>query len=811
MRISSALCVILAGMATTVMGDPGTLTVAVDKPGAAISPMLYGLMTEEINHSYDGGLYAELIQNRIFKDSPTQPAHWSVVQSNGAAGGIALDQSDPVNKIALTTSLRLDITAVGANQRVGVTNDGYWGIPVWPKTQYRASFYAKSSADFSGPLNVSIDSADGQTVFASASVPAITPMWKKYDVTLTTGDVPTSADNRFVISAASKGSIWFNLVSLFPPTFNDRPNGNRIDLMQLLGGLQPAFLRFPGGNYLEGDTVAERFNWLTTIGPLEDRPGHQGPWRYRSSDGLGLLEFLEWCEDLKMEPVLAVYAGYSLRHVHVNPGADLEPFVQEDLNEIEYCIGDQSTKWGQQRAKDGHPEPFTIHYVEIGNEDWFDRAGYEGRFAQIFDAIRAKYPQLKLIATAPVRSRRADVVDDHYYHSPRQMEQLAHRYDNASRNGPKIFVGEWASQEGKPTPDLNSALGDAAFLTGLERNCDLVIMSCYAPLLVNVNRGASQWGTNLIGYNAIASFGSPSYYAQKMFSQNRGDVMLPVQIEGISTPPDDTPAPHGAVGVGTWDTHAEFKDIKVTAGDKVLYQTDFSHGSDDWKLGEGDWKVTDGAIEQTSDRENCTAAVGDPNWTDYTYNVKARKIDGGEGFLILFHLRDSGNYFWWNIGGWGNTRSQLEISRNGAREAFGPSANFTIEPDKWYDLRIEVAGRQIKCYADDKLITEATIQSNPPVAPLYATASRVNVGGDVILKVVNVTGNSQPMDIELQGVGAVGKSATVQVLSGQPTDVNSVDAPEKIVPQRQDISDAAASFSHEFPPYSVTVMRLSAK
>src|SRR4030095_5154947 len=196
----------------------------------------------------------------------------------------------------------------------------------------------------------------------------------------------------------------------------------------------------------------------------------------------------------------------------------LEPYVQEALDEIEYVIGDATTKWGGERAKHGHPAPFKLEYVEVGNEDFFDRSrSYDGRFAQFYDAIKAKYPQLQVISTMPVQSRRPDLIDDHAYLSPRSMLRAVPRYHDYDRSAPKIFFGEWATQDGTPTPTLRAALSDAAWLTGLQQDADVVIMNCYAPLLVNVNRNASQWGTHLLGYDAAHSFGSPSYYAQVMF------------------------------------------------------------------------------------------------------------------------------------------------------------------------------------------------------------------------------------------------------------------------------------------------------
>ena len=244
--------------------------------------------------------------------------------------------------------------------------------------------------------------------------------------------------------------------------------------------------------------------------------------------------------------MLAVYAGYSLdsyhnpNRQHVAPGTALQPFVQDALDEIEFLTGATTTKWGAARARLGHPLPFALHYVEIGNEDGFDASGsYDARFAQFYDAIKAKYPHLQIIATAggkdsvgareKVTLRKPDLIDEHYYASPRQMEADAHRYDRYDRSGPKIFVGEWASQDGRPTPNLNSMMGDAAWLTGIERNADIVPLECYAPLFVNINPGASQWGTNLIGYDALNSYGSPSYYLQAVFAHNVGDVVVPIQ------------------------------------------------------------------------------------------------------------------------------------------------------------------------------------------------------------------------------------------------------------------------------------------
>src|SRR5215469_10314387 len=505
--ISCGALVVCAALA--VAQKPLTLTIHADQPTTPVSPTLYGLMTEEINYSYEGGLYAEMVKNRTFRADWSGVLDWYLVEQGNSQAKMTADSTTGPSE-ALKSSLRIEIAQADAQNQAGVINTGWWGFALKPNTEYKGSFYAKTAAADIGPVTVSL-----------------------------------------VVTAGHAGALWLQQVSLFPPTYKNTPNGFRTDIMEKLAAMHPQFLRFPGGNYLEGDRIVDRFDWKKTVGPLVDRPGHPSPWNYWSTDGMGLLEFLEWCEDLNMQPVLAVYAGYSLGGQHVNPGADLDPYVQDAVDEIEYVTGGPGTKWGGERVKDGHPAPFKLTYVEIGNEDWFDRSGsYDGRFTQIYKAIKAKYPDLQLIATAPVKSVKPDVLDEHYYVRATQNFHSANHYDTpeggsaapaqwdnghydkADRNGPKIFVGEWATREGSPTPNMGAALGDAAWMTGLERNSDLIVMASYAPLFVNVNPGGMQWTTDLIGYDAGKSYGSPAYWAQVMFASHIGDHTLASQAEG---------------------------------------------------------------------------------------------------------------------------------------------------------------------------------------------------------------------------------------------------------------------------------------
>jgi len=804
---SCTVAFLLASVASA-QGEDAHLTILANQAGHTISRNFYGLMTEEINHAYDGGLYGELVQNRALADDPNFPVHWSIKGAPGRA--LSLEHGD-IPGTALTSYLRLDAAAAGPGREVGAANEGYWGIPVWPKQTYHASLYAKSPGS-KGPLFLRIESATGQ-VLGEAVIPSVGTEWRQYQATLPIRADAASTDNRFVVAAEAPGEYDLTQVSLFPPTFHNRPNGNRSDIMALIGGMRPSFLRLPGGNYLEGVSIADRFDWKKTLGDIAGRPGHQGPWGYRSSDGLGLLEFLEWTEDLKMEPLLAVYAGYSLGSEYVSQdgqrvpaGPQLVPYVNDALDEIEYVAGGVNTKWGARRALDGHPAPFPLHYVEIGNEDGFDTShSYDARFAQFYDAIKARYPSLQIIATTGVTSRKPDVMDDHYYRSAAAMAGDTHHYDGYDRSGPKIFVGEWASVEGNPTPTLQAALGDAAWLTGLEANSDLVVMESYAPLLVNVNKGASQWGTNLIGYDALHSFGSPSYWVQRLFADNTGERTVPSQL----TEPPRPPAPpfHGAVGVGTYGTEAEFSDIKVTRGDETLLAPDLSSGVSAWQADAGTWSADGGVLRQTGDANGTAITIGDPAWTDYTLHLRARKTGGREGFLIDFHALGADGHWTWNIGGWGNSRTVIQHVQGNDWAEVGESKPLSVETNRWYNIDVDVADGLVRCYLDGALVL-STKETTPFVDPLYSAVSYETKHGDLFVKVVNFGTSAEQVGIDIQGTEAFAPIARGWVITGARADQNSVIRPLDVAPKPVTLTGIGPNFSATFPANSVTVFRL---
>lgn len=550
-----------------------TLTLNLDKAERTVSPTLYGLMTEEINFAYEGGLYAQLLRDvamRELQEAPRgqqgqqrrrmgapKPRTWIPTDTSNVTVRfvnnelVIKNSATQISNTRFTRHNALNIKTTKANE--GVTNGGFWGIRVDPASTYTGSIYAKGN----GTMTLALISTDKKQVFSKQTIQLSSNDFAQKDIHFTTSnDFTATKDAVFAVTFSGAGEYEIAYPVLFPNNSKDTKlmkdvNVFRKDIMDMMVEMHPKFLRFPGGNYLEGNKFNERWDWKRTLGPLTDRPGHQSPWGYWSTDGMGLLEFLCWAEQCGGEPILGVFAGYVLNGDYVE-GDALEPFIQEALDEIEYVIGGPETKWGARRIQDGHAKPFPLHYVEIGNEDFFDRSGsYSHRFEQFYAAIKAKYPQLQIISTQDEKTLRAnsndpqglkvDVIDEHYYRNTEGMYRAAQQYDSYDRNGPKIFCGEWASREGDPTTNMNAALGDAAWMTCMERNSDILVAHCYAPLFVNVsqegadNRYAGmQWKSDLIGYDAFSAFGSPSYYAQCMFASYLGDKV--VMIDGADIP-----------------------------------------------------------------------------------------------------------------------------------------------------------------------------------------------------------------------------------------------------------------------------------
>jgi alpha-L-arabinofuranosidase len=516
-------------------GGGSVVNVATGTTGATVSPNLFGAFMEDINYGGEGGIYNDEVRNSGFNDSTNALNSWAAVAGSGVTDALTSDTTTGPTS-ALTQSGKLRITSgVSSSARAGISNAGYFGVAIAPSTSYTVQFYAKASSGFTGPLTVDLESTTG-TVYASATISSITSSWAEYTATLTTGpSAPTSSTNLFVIStnsaSANGKTLWFGATYLFPPSYLGAPNHLRIDLMQKLAALKPAVFRVPGGNYLEGNNYATRFEWSNTIGPVQDRPGHyNSAWGYWSTDGMGLDEYLQMAEEVGASPILAIYAGYTLNG-NSDTGTTLTNDVTDAVNELHYVLDPTTTSWGAERAANGHAAPYNVNYVEIGNEDY--GSSYATRYPLFYNAIHAAFPSLQFIAAGSnTGGSPYNVLDDHHYNSPSWFEANSGYYNSWTRGSSTVFVGEYASNEGSPTNDMNSALGDASWLLGLERNSDLVTMSSYAPLWVNVN--GHQWTPDLIGFNNTTSYGSPSYWAQVILGQNRGTTVVSDTVSGAS-------------------------------------------------------------------------------------------------------------------------------------------------------------------------------------------------------------------------------------------------------------------------------------
>lgn len=533
------------------------ISVRADKPGITISPNLWGIFFEELNYAGQGGIYAQYVRDGTFKWPSTQkrpfgwwfyfgpggdyalnngirPAGWHLALENGARGRLSVDYNHPLN-MANTVCARVDVYrhVPAVNDGVSLINSGFWGMNFRKSARYNLTFYARRSPGMGSTLKVELLGSHG-AVLASKIVRGVNSRWSKFSTQMvSSGNDP---QGRLAIFPQGHGVLFLDLVSLFPcATWRHQTNGFRPYLMRMLRRLHPSFVRFPGGNYIEGDSLPDSFSWQKTVGPLSGRPGHWSPWGYWCTDGLGYLEMLELCQDLHATALFGFNCGISLGANDVVPMDKMGPWVRSAAAAIQYTTAPLADKWGARRAADGHPTPFHLGWLEIGNESWgqLDKP-YAKRYAVFSDSLHKKFPGIKLIYSGTPKLSKApiQIVDQHFYNSPKWFWTHRNMFNQMSRSGPKILVGEYAVTRRCGHGNLRAALAEAAFMSGIEKNSDLVRMACYAPLLVNVHY--RQWNPDLIEFDGHRACGTPSYWVQEMFATNRCSRMLSLRL---SSPP----------------------------------------------------------------------------------------------------------------------------------------------------------------------------------------------------------------------------------------------------------------------------------
>lgn len=501
---------------------------------------LFGIFFEEINHAGAGGLWAELVSNRGFEaggqHSPSLIDPWSVIGDESSLS-VSTDLSSCFerNRVALRMEVLCD--SEGANNicpvgGVGIYNPGYWGMNIEQGKTYKLVLYIRSHDSIN--VSISLSDSNGMQTLATANIIASdVSNWTKKEILLEAKG--TNRNSRLQLKTSRKGVIWFDQVSLMPSD-TYKGHGFRNDLFKMLADMKPGFIRFPGGCFVEGDYLRNAFRWKETVGPWEERPGHFGDvWKYWTDDALGHFEFLQLAEDLGALPIWVFNSGNS-HNDQVDPASVL-PFLQEALDGIEFARGDPSSTWGSVRAAMGHPDPFDLRYVAIGNEDCW-KPHYRANYLKFYTAIRRAYPDIKMISNCDGLSQKldhpADMYDYHIYKPANEVFSRAHDFDRTSRNGPKAFVSEYAvtgNDAGKGS--LLAALAEAGFLIGLEKNCDIVEMASYAPLFVNVND--RQWNPDAIVFDSSQLYGTPSYWMQHFFKESNGATLLNATLQTNSS------------------------------------------------------------------------------------------------------------------------------------------------------------------------------------------------------------------------------------------------------------------------------------
>lgn len=776
-------------------GNP-KITVDVNKPGHAISPTLFGIFFEDINLSSDGGIYPELIRNRSFEDADTLQ-NWKFISNDGksiASISIAnVHSRPPVPPLNAFNRKSLFIDADGAFR---LENKGYWGMNIIKGNNYNFKIAARTSNGFNTPLKIRILNSAGNEL-ANSEITGFNNEWNYFLLKLTASESDSKA--YLEISGEGKGTLYFDMISLLPDK-TWKGHGLRVDLAEAIDALNPAFFRFPGGCWVEGDDFAHMNHWKKTIGNIDTRTPLWNIWGYNATHGLGYHEYLQLAEDLGAEPLFCINAGIS--HREVVPMDQMGQWIQDALDAIEYANGPVNSVWGSLRAKNGHPEPFNLKYIEIGNEN--GQSPYYERWALIVQAIQAKYPDIKIIANEWAGGHPMDpmpeIIDEHYYNNPDWFIWNANKYDNYDRKGPKIFVGEYAVTRETGNGNLRGAIGEAAWMIGMERNSDIVSMAAYAPLFCHANHKA--WPVNLINFDSYRWFGLPGYYVQQMFANHQGTVSLPVTVE--NAPLVSAPYTQGCIGLGTWLNAAEFKDVVVTSHKgEILFKPDFSKIDESWrKTGRGDWSVENGVLKQSAIAQGVTLFMGDNTWTDCIISLKAKKVSGENGFQIYFHNRKNDERYRWDIGGWGNSVNYLELGLN------SESLPASIETGRWYDIKIEIKGNTVKAYLDGKLLQEIS-ENESSIKSLSASASRDGKSGDIILKVVNTSESAIKTQIDLIGVETLKGSANVIVLtSTSALDENTLEEPKKVSPKNETVKLTGSKLTRSFPGNSFTVIRI---
>lgn len=774
---------------------------------------LYGIFFEDLNHAADGGLYAEMVQNRSFEfcavDNPSYHPlmAWEKIEKKYSRMQWWIQDSHPYSR-RNPHYLVCEIFETGMG--AGVRNTGFTpGMYLQKGEKYRFSCLAATDGRGELPLRLVLENDEGRNLGQADIVVSNGTVWNHYEAEITAQETTTAGNLSIYIDAV--GRLYLDMVSLFPQkTFMQQRNGLRADIATLLADLKPRFMRFPGGCLVhDGSINAEDrdslYRWKNTIGVLEERPARRNNWGYNQTLGLGYYEYFCFCEEIGAKPLPVLPAGYDPHHQRKVPFDQLDEWIQEALDLISFANDDASAQWGRIRCELGHPEPFGLEYIGIGNEEVGE--GFFERYPYFHKAIKEKYPDIQIIASSGpfaaggeyekgwncARRNHADLVDEHYYMTPEWFLANHHRYDSFDEKDPRVFLGEYASWGNT----WYNALIEASYMTGMERNSEKVGLACYAPLLCNVNY--INWKPDMIWFDNHQAYGTANYYVQKLFMNHQGDDRIELEMTGIDDSVTIQDDPKGGFGLRTEpDTVVRYSQIMIE---------DIQNGTI-WKDSEV-YFVGDNVEQYISADPDARVVTEDillhtVESDHYIITVKGEMLYGRRGFMLQYGNRDEKNRYQWEIGGWQNMDSALTQDIAGRNSCLTQSS-FTVAADREYELKLEIEGRHLKAYIDGELIHEI-YHAPVKIEPLYTAASVDCQTGDIIVKLVNV--QKRPIDTVLHMEGIEQAKGTAYIMSGFALeDENSFAEPLKVSPREEEIQLTQGCCSCHIDGESVQVLR----
>lgn len=815
------------------------VTIDLSREGAEIPSSLYGIFFEEITHSGDGGLYAEMIKNRGFEDG-TLPSGTVLKEGRAVAAPLSCYSNDSINHFSIAwddslfmegwevkcmdgtvpvseitdekplnsaTPHALFVDLGTAAAEVQIINSGYWGIAIMNGKKYNFQFHLHTEGVKNLIVKAALLDTKGQIVASQDFRVGADASWTNYQGTFTAES--TANDLRFALLLPNQGKAYIDFVSMFPEeTFRGHTNGLRQDVAGMLEALQPDFVRWPGGCIVEGLTMENRVKWKETIGDITGRPGEYNLWGYRSTYGFGYHEFLQFCEDINTQGMFVCNAGMSCLFRNGDYRAEdnqIDELIQEALDAIEYAIGDVTTTYGKMRAANGHPEPFPLKYVEVGNENIGSR--YVKNYNHFYRAIKEKYSRIEVVCALMFspnipEAEKIDILDPHYYETAGWFFNNAGVYDKLPTDTPyKVYVGEYAAIGNS---SLYSSLAEAAYLTGVERNADKVQMVSYAPLIENAAHGKD----HLLVLKNDSVYGRTNYYVLKMFSENRPDVNLHTDLQ--LAVPEERYQSKGFVGLGTNNTEVEFKDLKITVNGKETYASDWDDFAGRWEAVRGNWNVKEGVLHQAQKGIDALAILKELEFEDCTIELKAKKLSGTEGFRVIFGGKDRKNYFMADMGSHTNESVIFrEMNEEGSISLFDYRNTYSIKTNQWYTIRIEIEGNCWKCYLNGQLQYEYTYHSKEKH---YVVSGYDRERNEVIVKLINAETEGWKVRLNLDHAADIAASGTKIVLSsGSKSDENSFTDPFKVTPVFSELLGIGRSLEVDCQAHSLTILRIPCK